>query len=410
MTISFARRMVRVQPSAIRELLTLGADPRIISFGGGYPDPQTFPRAELATAYQQVLAANGAAALQYATSRGLESLRAHVAKHMRRTGVACADDEILIVHGAQQALDLIAKLLINKGNYIVCENPTFLGALLAFNPYEPRYAAVTIDDEGMRVDELDDLLSRTSGARLIYVIPDFQNPTGVTLSLPRRRALLEVADRHELIIIEDSPYRDIRFDGESLPTLKSLDRQNRVVFVGSFSKILAPGLRTGWVVAAPNIIEKLSLLKLAADTQCSTLNMAVISQLLQTFDLPRHIRSISAQYRHKKTIMLDTLRSTFPAEIGCTNPSGGLFTWLTFPERFDAQRFLHDAAIPHANVAYVPGGTFFPLGARHHYARLSYATQTDETIVRGISALGELLHNERARGWPHCASRRRRRG
>lgn len=408
MTISFARRMRRVQPSAIRELLTLGADPHITSFGGGYPDPRSFPQAELTVAYQQVLTSNGAAALQYATSKGVESLREHIAARMRDEDIPCTKDDVLVVQGAQQALDLIAKLMINKGNYIVCESPTFLGALLAFNPYEPRYAAVAVDEEGMRVDQLDDLLNRTSGAKLIYVIPDFQNPTGVTLSLRRRRALLEVADRRDLIIIEDSPYRDIRFEGESLPTLKSLDRQGRVVYVGSFSKILAPGLRTGWVVASPVIIEKLGLLKLAADTQCSTLNMTAISQLLQTFDLPGHIRTISTQYRHKKALMLDTIRRTFPSEISCTNPSGGLFTWLTFPDRFDAQRFLHEEAIPRAKVAYVPGGTFFPLAPRPNYARLSYATQTDEAIVSGISALGELLQGERARGWPHCATRPRR--
>lgn len=411
MTIAFARRMRRVQPSAIRELLTLGADPHITSFGGGYPDPRSFPQAELAVAYQKVLTSNGVAALQYATSKGLESLREHIATRMRAEGIECTRDDLLIVQGAQQALDLIAKLMINKGNYIVCENPTFLGALLAFNPYEPRYAAVPVDDEGMRVDQLDDILSQTSDVKLIYVIPDFQNPTGVTLSLPRRRALLDVADRHDLVIIEDSPYRDIRFEGESLPALKSLDRQGRVVYVGSFSKILAPGLRTGWVVASPIIIEKLGLLKLAADTQCSTLNMTAISQLLQVFDLPGHIRRISGEYRHKKTLMLDTLRKTFPSEISCTNPSGGLFTWLTFPEQFDAQRFLYEEAVPRAKVAYVPGGTFFPLGARPNYARLSYATQTDEAIITGISALGELLQGERARGWPHCATRPgRRRG
>lgn len=408
MTAAFARRMRRVKPSAIRELLRLGADPQVISFGGGYPDPGSFPREELGLAFRQALIEQGSSSLQYATSQGLESLREKIADRMRTGGVACAADEVLIVQGAQQGLDLIAKLFIDRGDHIVTEDPTFLGAMLAFNPYEPRYACAAVDNEGMRIDELDGILGRIHGAKLIYVIPDFQNPTGVTLSLSRRRALLEIAGRHDALIIEDSPYRDIRFEGGSLPTIKSLDTQGRVIHLGTFSKILAPGLRTGWVVASREIIEKLALLKLAADTQCSTLNMTAISLLLDTFDLPAHIRSISARYRHKKSVMLETIRSTFPPEVSCTDPEGGLFTWLTFPDGFDADRFLYEELIPRAKVAYVPGGSFFPRRSQPNHARLSFATQRDEDIVRGVNALAELLHGERARGWPHCRRRSRR--
>ncbi len=390
--------MQRVKPSAIRELLRLGEARDITSFGGGYPDPACFPHEELAQAYRQVLLDKRSASLQYATSLGLESLRSQIAARMQRQGVACTTDNVLIVQGAQQGLDLVAKLLIDRDDLIVTEDPTFLGALIAFNPYEPRYAAVGIDEEGMQVERLEAQLSRQRNAKLIYVIPDFQNPTGNTMSLARRRALIDVARRHDEMILEDTPYRDIRFEGKSLPTLKSLDVDERVIHVGSFSKILAPGLRTGWVVASQPVIEKLALLKLAADTQCSTLNMAAISLLLETFDLERHIARIAAHYRHKKSLMIETIRRTFPPEITCTHPEGGLFTWLTFPAGFDTERFLYERALPEAKVAYVPGGTFFPGEPQPNYARLSFATQPDEAIVRGISALARVLEEERSRG------------
>lgn len=400
--------MRRIKPSAIRELLRLGADPGIISFGGGYPDPGSFPGEELALAYERALMDKGSSSLQYATSQGLESLREQIAARMRSEGIACTAGDVLIVQGAQQGLDLVAKLLINRGDHIVTGNPTFLGAMLAFNPCEPRYLCVDVDDEGIRTDQLEQCLDRAAGAKLIYVVPDFQNPTGVTLSLPRRRALLDIADRYDAMIIEDSPYRDIRFEGEALPTIKSLDTQGRVIHVGSFSKILAPGLRTGWVVASPVIIEKLGLLKLAADTQCSTLNMTAISLLLETFDLAAHIRGISARYRHKKSVLLETICRTFPPEISHTDPAGGLFTWLTFPKGFDAGRFLYERLIPSAKVAYVPGGPFFPLASRPNHARVSFATQRDEDIVHGMTAFAEALDDERSQGWPHCARRSRR--
>ena len=404
MTGKLARRMQRVKPSAIRELLRLGADPGIISFGGGYPDPDAFPRAELARAYQQALIDVGSSSLQYATSQGLEQLRSQVAARMQRDGVACSADEVLIVQGAQQGLDLIAKLLINRGDGIVTENPTFLGALIAFNPCQPRYAAVAMDGEGMRVDRLEAALAHTPHAKLLYVIPDFQNPTGTSMSLARRRALVEFANRHDLMILEDSPYRDIRFAGQAVPPIKRFDTEDRVFYVGSFSKIIAPGLRLGWVVASRALIEKLGLLKLAADTQCSTINMTATSLLLASFDLDAHIARVSERYRRKKAVMLETIRRTFPPEVRCTDPEGGLFTWLTFPDGFDAGRFLYDEAIPKAKAAYVPGASFFPLRQRPNHARLSYATQREEDIVRGITALGTVLHEEQARGWPHCAA------
>jgi len=211
------------------------------------------------------------------------------------------------------------------------------------------------------------------------------------MSLARRKRLVEIANEHDVIILEDSPYREIRFEGERIPPIKSFDTEGRVIYLGSFSKILAPGLRLGWAIASTELIEQLGLLKLAADTQTSTLNMAVASRFLAEYDIDAHIATIRSAYRHKKNLMLETIRRSFPQEIACTDASGGLFTWLTFPEGFDAAAFMLDHALPEARVAYVPGATFFALEQRPNHARLSYSTQTDERLVAGITALGHVL-------------------
>ncbi|MEP7203842.1 MAG: PLP-dependent aminotransferase family protein [Ilumatobacteraceae bacterium] len=391
MIIPLASRMDHVKPSAIRELLRLGADPGIINFGGGYPDASLFPLHDLDAVFSRAITEHGSESLQYTVSTGTPHLCDQIATRMQRDGTSCTGDDILILHGAQQGLDLVAKMLVNKGDVIVTEDPTFLGGLIAFNPCEPTYACVPLDDEGMDTDALERTLSSNPGAKFIYTIPDFQNPTGVTMSLARRKHLIELANRFNVMVLEDSPYREIRFEGVPLPTLKSLDTQGRVIFLGTFSKILAPGLRLGWAVASPDVIHHLALLKLAADTQSSTLNMAAVSLYLDLYDIDGHIQTIRQTYRHKKNVMLQTIQEKFPDEITFTNPQGGMFTWLTFPDGFETERFMLDHALPLAKVAYVPGTTFFPLGNKPNYARMSYSMQTEERIVEGISALGAAL-------------------
>jgi len=387
----FASRMARVKPSAIRQLLALGADPQIISFGGGYPDASLFPLEQLKDVFDSAIAAHGRDSLQYTVSNGMPRLREQVAERMIRDGMACNSENILILQGGQQGLDLVAKMFINKGDVILTESPTFLGALIAFNPYEPRYVSVGIDGEGMDMDELEQTLKVTPGVKLLYTVPDFQNPTGATMSLARRKRLLELANRYDFMILEDTPYREVRYQGESIPPLKSLDTEERVIYLGSFSKILAPGLRLGWAMASEPLIQQLGLLKLAADTQCSTLNMFAVSLYLDTFDIDQHIVSIRETYRRKKDLMLDTIRRTFPPAVSFTEPSGGMFTWVTFPQGFDAAQFMEKHALPRAKVAFVPGATFFPVNEQSNHARFSYSTQSDEAIVRGMTALGDLL-------------------
>jgi len=384
--------MARVQPSAIRELLRLGADPQVISFGGGYPDPALFPVDELQEVYARLLTPERAIALQYTASNGLPHLRAQVAERLTRDGVACTADDVLIVQGAQQGLDLAAKLVVDAGDVIVTENPTFLGALIAFAPTEPAYAAVRTDADGMDTDHLEEVLAAHPTATMLYTVPDFQNPTGVTLSLPRRHRLIELANAYGLLVLEDTPYRALRYAGEPLPTLKSLDTEGRVLHLGSFSKILAPGMRLGWAVASPEILEKLALLKLAADTQNSTLNMSATSDYLSRYDIDAHIARAIPVYAHKRDLMLATMTETFPDDVHFTTPGGGLFVWLTLPAGFDAAAFMAETLLPEAKVAYVPGATFFPVDQEPNHARLSFSGVPDERLVRGITELGRLLH------------------
>ena len=391
-SVRYADRMSRVRPSAIRELLQLGADPNIVSFGGGYPDPMLFPMDDLHAIFDELLVAENALALQYTASNGLPELRRQVAERLTRDGISCGADDVLIIQGGQQGLDLCAKLVINAGDVVITENPTFLGALIAFNPYEPTYAAVRMDDEGMDMNHLEETLAAHPDAKMIYTVPDFQNPTGVTLGEGRRERLIELANSYEVLVVEDTPYRALRYDGEHLPTLKSLDTQGRVVHLGSFSKILAPGMRLGWAVANEEILPRLGLLKLAADTQSSTLNMAATSAYLARYDLAAHIAKALPVYRHKRDLMLQTMAASFPSSVSFTRAEGGLFTWLTFPAGFDAAEFMRQDLLPKARVAFVPGATFFPVVEEPNHARLSFSGVPDEQLISGIAALGELLH------------------
>ncbi|MCZ8151387.1 MAG: PLP-dependent aminotransferase family protein [Rhodobacteraceae bacterium] len=387
----FAQRMDQVRPSAIRDLLALGADPAILSFGGGYPDATLFPKDLLQGVFRDAIADPSGDPLQYAPSDGLPKLRAQIAALMTQDGTPTRPEDVLILQGSQQGLDFAGKMLVNPGETILVEDPTFLGALIAFAPSQPRYKAIPMDTDGMDMDALDTTLKATPDARLLYTVPDFQNPTGVTLSLPRRRRLIELANRHDLIVLEDTPYRHIRFAGDSLPTLKSLDTEGRVIHLGSFSKILVPALRLGWAIAAPPLLEKLSLLKVAADTQTSTLNMVATSLFLDRHDLWAHVATLRTAYARKKEVMLDAIRQHFPQDITTTDPQGGLFTWARFPEGFDATAFLRDHALPKARVAYVPGGSFFATRPQANHARINFSAQSEDRIRQGITALGACL-------------------
>jgi len=398
MSITFAQRIERVKPSAIRELLRLGADPSVVSFGGGYPDPALFPVDGLREVYSELLVDEGRNHLQYTESVGTAKLRERIAALVQADGIDAAASDVLVLQGAQQGLDLVAKLLIDKGQTVVTENPTFLGAIVAFNPYEPNYRPIDSDDEGMRADLLEEVLRSDPSVRFIYLIPDFQNPSGASMSLARRKQIVALAQKYDVLILEDSPYRALRYEGESIPTIYSLDDSGRVINLGSFSKTLAPGMRLGWALAPEEILDKLILLKLAADTQSSTLNMAAAAAFLDRFDLDAHVVGARDAYRRKRDIMLEAMEAHFPSSVKFTRPKGGLFVWVEFPHGFDAAAFMAERALPEAKVAYVPGDSFFATGSHPNFARFSYSGVPDEVMKQSIAKLGALLTDELSKG------------
>jgi 2-aminoadipate transaminase len=386
--------MELVKPSAIRELLKLGVDPSIISFGGGYPAPELFPIEKLRKVFDRVLSEQGEKALQYAPTDGLPALREKLVERMERIGIHCGLENLIITQGGQQGLDLVAKMLIDEGDVIICENPTFVGALIAFNPYKPKYVPINMDDNGMIIDEVEKALKSNQNVKFIYTIPDFHNPTGITMSLERRKRLVELANQYNVIILEDSPYREIRYEGEALPALKSFDKKGLVIHLGSFSKILSPGMRLGWAVAEKELAEKMVMLKMAADTQNSTLNMYAANRFMDMYDIDEHIEGIKKVYKHKKDLMIDMIKNTFPADVTWTNPEGGLFTWITFPEHIDAAELMK-RTLKEAKVAYVPGGTFFPIVQEANHCRMNYSGVSDENIIKGITELSRVLKSEK---------------
>jgi 2-aminoadipate transaminase len=387
----FARRMDGIKPNAVAELLRQGSDPAITSFAGGYPDGTLFPRAELDALYHRAVTEQGRTSLQYTVSEGDPALRRALATRYAKQGVQRGVDDILILHGSQQGLDLVAKLLVDPGDFVVTERPTFLGALIAFNPCEPLYVDIPIDAEGLRVDVLEEKLRAGLKPKFIYTIPDFQNPSGAAMSLERRKHLVTLASRYDFLILEDTAYRPLRFKGAEPPTLLSLDQEGRVIHLGSFSKVLAPGMRLGWVIADREIVARLGQLKLAADTQCSTLNMTVAAAFLAEHDLDAHVARLQQAYSRKRDLMLSSIRQHFPQDITCTEPDGGLFTWLTFPKDFDTADFMTREALPHAKVAYVPGASFFATSPESNHARFNYSGPSDEQIISGIERVGARL-------------------
>lgn len=396
----YAHRTQRMGSSTIRELLKLTEQPDIISFAGGLPAPEVFPVEEFAAACDRVLLLHGAQALQYGTTEGYLPLREQIARHTNRYGIQVAPDNILITSGSQQALDLLGRIFINRGDRILVESPTYLGALQAWNAYGAEYVPVPIDKQGMNTDYLENALR--TGPKFIYVLPNFQNPSGVTLSLERREILIELADRYGVPIIEDDPYGQLRFEGDHLPSVVSLDdrfRQNggnvyhgNVIYCSTFSKILAPGLRLAWIVAPTEVIQKLVHAKQGADLHTATFNQLVAHEISRGGFLDEHIKLICKVYRERRDVMLAAMDRYFPPEVDWTQPAGGLFLWGTLPEELSAEGLLKDAI--EQKVAFVPGGPFHPRGGGKNTMRINFSNASPEMISEGIRRLGVLLHEK----------------
>jgi len=382
--------MEGLKASEIRELLKVTQNPETISFAGGLPAPELFPVHELAEVARQVLEEAGGEALQYSTTEGDPALRRQIATRMNRHyGSAVAAERVLVTSGSQQGLDLSGKLFLDEGDVVLCESPTYLGAVQAFNAYRPRYVEVPTDDDGMLVGELERLIEATPRARLIYIVPDFQNPTGRTWSRERRRGVAALARRFGVVVVEDHPYDDLRYEGEPQPPLLVLEPAADIVFLGTFSKICCPGMRIGWLTAPAHIFEKYVLVKQGVDLHTSTLTQRQLSAYLERYDIEESIVRMRALYRRRRDAMLRAIEREFPACIRHTRPHGGLFLWVELPHGLNAREVLADCAA--RGVVFVPGGSFFPNGGHEDTLRLNFSNMPEARIAEGISRMGAVL-------------------
>ena len=397
----FAQRTKVVKSSVIRELLKLTQRPEVISFAGGLPAPELFPIERFQEACHRVLAEKGGAALQYGTTEGYAPLREMIGHNMSRYGIVASVENVLITSGSQQALDLIGKLLVNPGDRLLVEAPTYLGALQAFDVYGAEYVSVPIDNDGLQTELLEGALR--SGPKFMYVLPNFQNPGGVTLSEGRRHELVFLAEKYGIPIIEDDPYGQLRYEGEHLPPLVVIDRENlrhddgyhlgNVIYLSTFSKTLAPGLRLGWIVAPTEVITKLVQLKQGADLHTSTFAQFVAYEVARDGFLDEHVRTIRRVYSQRRDAMLSALKEFFPPEVTWTRPAGGLFLWVNLPEGIECQTLFKVAL--GENVAFVPGDCFYASGdeGRRHM-RLNFSCAQPEQIREGIRRLSVAVRGQ----------------
>ena len=389
MNTRFARRMDSVRTSTIREILKATEQPDIISFAGGLPAPELFPVDDILRATDRVLRETGAGALQYSPSEGFAPLREVFAAESRKRGIDCSADDILIMTGSQQPLDLAGKIFLDAGDCVLTESPTYMAAIQAFQTYGARFAAVPTDSEGLIPEALPALLEREK-PRFLYTIPNFQNPTGVTLTAERRQSLYAIAARYGLIVLEDDPYGALRYAGTDLPPIKALDSEGIVIYQSTVSKTIAPGLRVGWVVADREIRAKLTIAKQAADLHTSSLDQRIVHRYLSDFDSDAHVERIRQSYGERFSVMDATLRERMPTGFTWTHPEGGMFLWVTCPEGVNTNELMREAFA--RKVLFVPGQDFFSDTPGQRFMRLNFSNATPEKIREGIGRLAEVCH------------------
>lgn len=381
----FAHRAEQLQSSVIREILKITMRPDIISFAGGLPSPETFPVEHMKAAFDTVLSRQGKVALQYGPSDGYAPLREWIADSLSIEGVTITPDQVLMVSGSQQALDLLGKVLIEDNSKVLVETPSYLGALQAFSVYQPKFVSIPTDDFGLLPEEVEKI---ADGARLLYALPNFQNPTGRTMSVERRFALVETCARLGLPLIEDDPYGALSYNGEPLPKMLTMNPSG-VIYLGSFSKVLTPGIRLGYVVAPVPLVRKLEQAKQAADLHTSQLTQMVVYEAIKDGFLAKHIPSIRTLYANQCQVMLDALTEFFPAGVTWNKPEGGMFIWVTLPEHIDGMQLLEESIAQ--NVAFVPGAPFYANEPQKNTLRLSFVTVPPEKIREGVSKLAKLI-------------------
>lgn len=384
----FANRMDTAHKSCIREILRVTENPETISFAGGLPNPKFFPVKEIANASSKVLEEDCANVLQYSTTEGYLPLREYIAERYRtKKGLKVGPDEILITNGSQQGIDLIGKVFLDKGDQIVMERPGYLGAIQALSMYEPIYRSIPLLDDGIDTDLLETTF-RGGGIKLFYTVPNFQNPSGITYSGQKRRDVADILKKHGVIFIEDDPYGELRFIGEDLPSMGTYIEDN-IILLGTFSKIIAPGLRLGWICAKKDIMERIIVAKQASDLHSNQLSQRVIYQYLIDNDIDRHIMRIRDAYKKRRDLMVSMITEHFPEEIRCTEPDGGMFLWITLPERISSLD-LFNLAIQE-NVAFVPGNAFYVDGGGNNTLRLNFSNSDETKIEEGIERLANII-------------------
>ena len=391
MDLQFSERVSSLKGSAIREIFKFAGNPQVISLAGGNPAPELFPNKELALIAEDLLENQPVLSLQYGITEGYGELRRQVKERLAaKENIDTEKNDVIIVSGGQQGIDLTSKIFLNEGDTVIVEEPSFIGALNAFRSYNANLAGVPMDGDGMDIDALERTIKENKNVKLIYTIPTFQNPSGITMSQERRRQLYETARKYDLIIIEDNPYGELSFTGEHHNTIKSMDTDGRVIYCGSFSKILSPGLRVGFMCAAPEITAKAAVAKQTSDVHTPMLTQLLASEYMKRYDIDALIVKMRALYSEKCSVMLNAIDEYFPKEVTRTNPTGGLFVWVTLPEQYDSLKLSKVCA--ERNVVYVPGNTFMvDMDKKCSSLRLNYSTMSNERITEGIKILGEVF-------------------
>ena len=390
MPVRFADRISRTKASEIREILKVTQNPEIISFAGGLPAPELFPIEGVKKADAAVLDESGMTALQYTTTEGYDPLRTWIAERLnKRNGTSMDKDNIMITHGSQQALDLAGKVFLDEGDVVLCESPTYLAAITAFRSYGCEFVDISTDENGMIMSELRKAMDENDRIKLIYIVPNFQNPTGRTWSLERRKELAEISAEKRIAVIEDDPYGEIRFEGRDIRSVQSLDAAGNVLSTGTFSKIFCPGFRIGWIAGDKRITRKFVLVKQGTDLQCNTFAQMSISKYLEQNDIDAHIRIIRETYKKRRDLAVMTMKENFPKGVTFTEPEGGLFAWIELPGHMNARDVL--VRCLERKVAFVPGGSFFANGGHENTLRINFSNMPEDRIVTGLKIMAEVF-------------------
>lgn len=386
----FSKRVPADGTDAVGAILQAAADPQIISFAGGLPAPELFPVEAMKAAVDKVFTTHGQEAMQYGAAKGVTALRELIQKHVKeKEDVDAAIDNVLVTTGSEQVLDLVGKAFIDPGDTVLVEQPTYLCALDVFKTYGANFAGVEMDEQGMKMDALEEALKSHPNTKLIYTVPNFQNPTGRTMAADRRKKLAELAAKYDVYVLEDNPYGEIRFAGQHVPAVKSFDKTGHVFYMSTFSKTLAPGFRLGWVVADETVVDKLTVLKQSADLHTDNLVQYAVAQFFADNDVDAHVKEISDLYGKRKQLMVDGIKKYFPAGVKYTDPEGGMFLWVEVPGVDDTVA-LFKKCLKH-NVAFVPGDPFFAGKAQPGTFRLNYSNAQEDKIAAGMKQLGAAL-------------------